>query len=620
MEQMQLHNQLAVLQYLNPSSSACSDYGLQYGLHSIKELSVFIRSFLMWLVLCLASLSASASTTEQSIYLYRSALTAQFVQPGDASHNDAVAIWQKYLRKYRKDFQLVDRAQLLAKLKPGVLVLPSTHVLDSVERDAIKNFAAAGGSLLATGATGSRDVTNQFVGYGFLDSLFKVKVRGTYKAGNEWFMMPFGDGPITWSLPAGRRMYIGDDLRGILRIESDNLAAVLMNWMRAKDDAGPNGAIAFHESDSHRGVFFAFPEGAMGFHSPAEISQLLDNVIAWLRREPKLFKSAWPDGYIAAHLMEMDTEDKFFSAPHFADHLEKIGVRGTFYCLTSEAIKYPQIVKDLLARGHEIAYHADTHVGFKGEDPATQDKRMRAMKKQMQSILGDSLGVATGFRAPTEGYDTITEVLLRKHGILHHAADPSSHEDRLPFFSASEPGVGPEQALVVLPRTQYDDVNFKRFGYSVAQVQETMTYDLDLIVKGGAFGLLSVHTQNYVDGGLMKDSMSKYVDTVASYKDRLWIARGDQIASWWRKRHRVTVKQSAAKTGSMALQISVKSPGDVDGLTVFVTNPARNRLPLILAIGEKTVHVQIKQVDSYRTALIFGKLAVGEYHYAVRFP
>ena len=581
---------------------------------------MFIRSFLMWLMLCLPLLSASASTTEQSIYLYRSALTAQFVKPGDASHNDAVAIWQKYLRKYRKNFQIVERGQLLAKLKPGVLVLPSTHVLDSAEREAIKDFAASGGSLLATGAAGSRDVTNQFVGYEFLDSLFNVKVRGTYKADTEWFMMPFGDGPITWSLPAGRRMYLGDNLTGFLRIESDNLAAVLMNWMRAKDDAGPNGAIAFHESDSHRSVFFAFPEGAMGYHSPTDITSLLDNVIAWLRREPKLFKSAWPDGYIAAHLMEMDTEDKFFSAPNFADHLEKIGARGTFYCLTSEAIKYPQIVKDLLARGHEIAYHADIHVGFKGEDPATQDKRMLAMKTQMRSILGDLSGVATGFRAPTEGYDTTTEVLLRKHGILHHAADPSSHDDRLPFFSASEPGVGPEQALVVLPRTQYDDVNFKRFRYDISQAQETMAHDLDLVVQGGAFGLLSVHTQNYVDGGLMKESMSKYVDKVASYKDQLWVARGDQIASWWRKRNRVTVKQSSREIGSMALQVLVDSPGDVDGLTVFLTSPTKNRLPIIFAAGEKTVNVQIKPVDSYRTALVFGKLAAGEYHYSVRFP
>ncbi|MBC7499577.1 MAG: polysaccharide deacetylase family protein, partial [Herminiimonas sp.] len=505
----------------------------------MKEMPVVIRRIVFWLVLCVSPLFAVAASSEKPVYLYRSTLTSQFIKPGDVTQEDTLAVWRNYLRKFRKDFHIVDRAQLLARLTPGVLVLPSTHALDDAERAAIRDFAAAGGSLLATGATGSLDATGKFIGYDFLDTYFKVRVRGDYKAGSEWFMMPFGDGPLTWSLPAGRRIYVGDDLRGILRIESDNLAAVLMNWMRAKDDAGPNGAIALHESATNRSVFFAFPEAALGYHAPAEVSQLLDSVMAWLRREPKLFKAAWPEGFVAAHLMEMDTEDKFFSAPNFADHLEKIGVKGTFYCLTSEAIKYPAIVKDLLARGHEIAYHADIHFGFKGEDPAIQDKRMRNMKKQMQTILGNSLNLATGFRAPTEAYDAITEGLLRKHGILHHAADPSSHEDRLPFFSSAEPGLGPEEALVVLPRTQFDDVNFKRFGYGVAQVQETLDYDLDLVVKGGAFGLLSVHTQNYVDGGLMKDSMGKYVEKVATYKDRLWIARGDQIASWWRKRHRV---------------------------------------------------------------------------------
>lgn len=581
-----------------------------------------VRHIFAWLSLCLVAcmpLAAFATPLEQPIYLYRSALTGQFAKAGELPHAESLAIWEQYLRKYRRNFRVIDRAQLLAQPKPGVLVLASTHVLDNTERDAIKRFAATGGSLLATGATGSRDGTGQFVGYDFLDALFKVRIRGEFKAGTEWFMMPFGDGPLTWPLPAGRRMYIGDDLRGILRVESDNLAAVLMNWMRAKDDAGPNGAIAFHESVSHRAVFFGFPETALGFHSPAEISLLLDSVIAWLRREPKLFKAAWPNGNIAAHLMEMDTEDRFFSAPNFADHLEKIGVKGTFYCLTSEAIKHPNIVKDLLARGHEIAYHADIHVGFKGEDPATQDRRMRAMKKQMQTILGDSIGVATGFRAPTEGYDAITEVLLRKHGILHHAADPSSHEDRLPFFSASEPGVGPEQALVVLPRTQYDDVNFKRFGYGVTQVQETMAYDLDLVVRGGAFGLLSVHTQNYDSGGLMKEAMGKYVDTVATYKDRIWIPRGDEIASWWRKRHRVTVRQSAKGDHSIAMHLSVQSPGNVDGITVFVINPAMNKLPTVHAGAGKAVKVRIKSLDPFRTALIFENLPTGEYDYVVQF-
>ena len=239
-------------------------------------------------------------------------------------------------------------------------------------------------------------------------------------------------------------MFTGDVAQTMLRVESANLAAVGMSWERGKDDLGPIGVIAFNESRTSRGVYFSFPEASWGFSQKADMLAIMDSSIAWLRREPKLVKSAWPNANIAAQLIEMDTEDKFFSAPNFAKDLESIGVKGTFYSLTSEAVKYPEIVKDLLARGHEIAYHADVHLGFEKVKPEKQEERIKNMKEQIRTILEDIDNIATGFRASTESCDATTEVLLRKHGILHHAADPASTDDRLPFFSKVEPKLGPQ--------------------------------------------------------------------------------------------------------------------------------------------------------------------------------
>lgn len=605
-----------------PDPKIGTTFEIVYKLSRMKKISLLVRYALFLLALCMSPLSAfAAGVADQTVYLYRSALTSTYVGTGNTTYEDGLAFWRRNLRKYRKNFQIIDRTQLLGKLNPGVLVLASAQVLDSAELSAIREFAKAGGGLLATGATGSRDASGKFIGYGFVEGQFNLRVRAEhYQSDSDWFLMPFGDGPLTWSLPAGRRIYVGKDGADLLRIESGNLAGVVMNWDREKDDIGTNGAIAFDDADNRRGVYFAFPEAALGYHTPSEIAQIIDNVIGWLRHEPKLFKSAWPDAHVAAHLMEMDTEDRFFSAPNFANHLEKIGAKGTFYCLMSEAIKYPNVVKDLLARGHEIGYHADVHVGFKNEPAAVQEKRILSMKRQMQIILGDASTQATGFRAPTESYDEATEILLRRSGILHHAADPSSHENRLPFFSTAEPALDSEQALVVLPRTQYDDVSFKKLGFNVERVQETMAYDLDLIVKSGAFGLLSVHTQNYVDGGLMRIAMEKYVDVVASYKDRLWVARGDRIAAWWRKRQLVSVKQSLAEDNTITMRVSVKSPGNVDGLTVFVINANKGQIPTVRSLSDKAVKIKIKPIDAFRTALIFEKLNAGEVEYVVRFP
>lgn len=582
---------------------------------------------LVWLLLSFSAVGVWAkSATEPPIYLYLSPLTTQYHHAKGNSSHTSVAIWRKYLRKACKCFTEVNRDELLGKLPSGILVLASSELLDEQERQSIRDFAAAGGSLLATWMTGTRDAKGEWVGYDFLDEMFKVRVAGEFRRPNNehWFMMPFGDSPLSWSIPAGRRMYMGDAVQNMLRIESPHLAAVSMNWNREKDDEGPIGTVAYHESDSSRSAYFSFPEAAWGFTSQTEIVAMLDNTLAWLGRQPKVFKAAWPNGKEAAHLMEMDTEDKFFSAPNFAQDLESIGVRGTFYSLTSEAIKYPQLVKELLRRGHDIGYHADVHIGFAKEEPAKQEARILNMQQQMRSILGDDVRLATGFRAPTESYDVHTEILLRQHGIEHHAADPSSTEDRLPFFSKSNPSLGPEQALVVLPRTQYDDVSYAKLGFTPPQVLETLKHDLDLVVRSGAFGLLSVHTQHYVDEGMLPKVMPAYMQHVKTYQHRIWIPRGDQIANWWRERERVTVQQlkpgkDAAKSPDIVVQLSVAAPGQVKGLTVMVINPIKNTLPTVRTRQGPAQGVKVQPVDAFRTALVFDSLPAGEFEYLVRF-
>jgi hypothetical protein len=143
-----------------------------------------------------------------------------------------------------------------------------------------------------------------------------------------------------------------------------------------------------------------------------------------------------------------------------------------------------------------------------------------------------------------------------------------------------------------------------RLIYGPARVEESLAYDLDLAVRGGAFSLLSVHTQNYVDGGLMAVTMGNYMSKVATYKDRLWIARGDQIAVWWRAREPAKVRQ--VDYGARTLRFSLTSmPTAATGLTVVVTNPTINRLPTITQSDGRPAKVRVVAMDPFRSALVF---------------
>jgi hypothetical protein len=170
-----------------------------------------------------------------------------------------------------------------------------------------------------------------------------------------------------------------------------------------------------------------------------------------------------------------------------------------------------------------------------------------------------------------------------------------------------------------LPRTQYDDVNFKRLQYLPAGVDLILENDLDLTVMSGALGLLSVHTQNYVENGLMYVTMGSYMNKVAAYKDKLWVARGDQIAEWWRQREYVNIK-SVAEGVDIRLQVEVSGSGNYSGITALVTNPVKSRTPLVLMPDGRAAKVVVKKVDPYRTAIIFDLLPAGSSSYLIRFP
>ena len=575
---------------------------------------------LAWLC-CVALLAGAAPAYAAEIHLYVSPTTTAHFAAKRKSYSSVIQRWHPYLQRYGEHAQALTREELLSGLANGVLILPTAVALDNAERQAITRFVDAGGAVLGTGPVGMYDETGRNVGTGFLERTFRVRTHGYFAADEDTFYMPFGGGPLTWPVPAARRMWVDNPRDSLLRISGANEAAVAMDWSRAMQTE-PHAVMAFEDTGKSRLAYIAVPDDAWA--GGREPGLILDATLAWLRREPQAFKAAWPNGHVACHLIEMDTEDKFESAPNFAKDLENEGFKGTFYSLTTEAVRLPQVVQDLQARGHEIAYHADVHFGFKGEDPAQQELRIKFMQEQMRSILGERAAEATGFRAPTESYDATTESydatterLLRKYGIRHHAADESAHEDRLPFFSTAEPGLPPDQALVVLPRTQMDDVTFINLKLAPAQVTAILDFDLSLAVRSGSLSLLSVHSQNYVEGGLMLAVMGDYMRKVATYRDRLWVARGDEIARWWRLRDATHVDQRWNGAGiEVTLDNTASAP--VDGLTVFVTLPFKGAAVRVAGTthGIKT---RVKPIDAYRAAVVVDRLPTGSSRLQIRF-
>lgn len=77
-----------------------------------------------------------------------------------------------------------------------------------------------------------------------------------------------------------------------------------------------------------------------------------------------------------------------------ADHRAK----ATFFTLGWLAQRYPRIVRDISAQGHEVASHGHAHLRASDQSPAEFDCDIRDAKQRLEDTAG---GAVLGYRAPS---------------------------------------------------------------------------------------------------------------------------------------------------------------------------------------------------------------------------
>jgi len=576
-----------------------------------------LRTLLALAALALAAPAAAlapvvpAAAQPAPVVLLKSDTTAAYFRAHGGDYARLLEPWRALFARHGVAARELVADELASVARPAVLVLASSVALSEQERVAIRARLAAGWSVLGTWAVGVRDGRGEWAGYGFIEELFAARVAAELPPGKEEsFLLPYGESPLTHALPAGKRIYLMRSSEPFLRVRTAQPAARFGNYMR---EVTPPGALlaaaAFDERAGARRAFFGFAETAWD-SAREDVDALVLGTLAWLQRRAIVVKSAWPHPHRAAVLLEMDTEDKFDNSVRFAEQLERHGIRGTFYSVTSEAQKFPRVVKRLAAR-HEIAYHAEVHNGFARLAPAEQQARVREMVRQLARLVPD-VSVATGFRAPLEQYDEHTERALRAAGIRHHAASPAAREDALPGFSGAEPGLGPDEALVVLPRTWLDDINLLDSGrLSAAPAEQTLLGSLQDTLAMRGFGLLSLHTQNFHGDSVLERVLPKLLQRISQQRDEVWTPSGAELAQWWRERAAVSVsvRESAAR---LVVRVEAANGGARNlRLVLFPPGPRAPQL-------EGDPAARLEKLDEHRWAIVLPRVEKGVTELALR--
>ncbi|MFW2544673.1 polysaccharide deacetylase family protein [Primorskyibacter sp. 2E107] len=115
-------------------------------------------------------------------------------------------------------------------------------------------------------------------------------------------------------------------------------------------------------------------------------------------------------------------------SPRLLDLFDKTGLKTTWFIPGHSAETFPEQMKDVAARGHEIGIH-----GYSHENPIamTREQEMAVLDKSIELITEISGKRPTGYVAPWWEFSNVTNELLLERGIKYDHS--LMHNDFTPY-------------------------------------------------------------------------------------------------------------------------------------------------------------------------------------------
>ncbi len=203
--------------------------------------------------------------------------------------------------------------------------------------------------------------------------------------------------------------------------------------------------------------------------------------------------------------------------------LEEEGVKATFLTCGGIAERYPEAVKAIVSKGHEIAGHGYHHEAARD---LTKEEERQVIKNTTEIIQINSGGRPVGWRSCTQSPNSLE--LLMEHGYLWNS-NSFSHD--LPFLW--EDG---ERKLVELPRQPFGDG--RAYGH-----RDSGNPDDTLVIWKGLFDELYEESKQgptfcpfqfhpYISG---RPGRAKTLRRSIQYMKKpegVWFATGSEVARW----------------------------------------------------------------------------------------
>ena len=542
---------------------------------------------------------ASARAGQPLFVLYASPASRNLLQSTAADQRERISLWRDLLQARHQPYRIVTQPDQLAAIPAGaVIVAPSAYALDDNEQQLLQTRLAQGDSLLATGLPGSLDRAGKPVPPRLAQVLFGSMPKPSTPLPDAEFLLTVGDSPLTHSLPAGTRLWVGkDEARPAL---PQSGGAYLSDWSR---QPGQQGMLAYAETGSSRRVLLGWPETAWDAEA-TEFRSLAELALDWVSGRPQAYLATWPWPYQGAATLGFDATWRFENLPPLARELDRGGAAASINLLAPDAVRQASMLKKLVLTGHDVASLGDRWRPFAGQSAAEQAERVKLANGAFNKVLSPL--TAAGLRTPEGTTDVETEQAVAGQG-GPYLVDAGRVESALPVLSQ-------DKRLVLLPNTLALDS-----GDGAATPQrwlDSIEAELTRVTAMGGYAYLSMDAAALTPGTPLYAAFARFAAQAKTQHPALWFGSAMQISRWWQEKERLSI--DARPDGDdllVDLKVAGEAPLAYPAAILISPPPGKHEA----RVEEPVAGVNLARRADGEPTLVVNGLAAGEYRLRLHF-
>lgn len=204
----------------------------------------------------------------------------------------------------------------------------------------------------------------------------------------------------------------------------------------------------------------------------------------------------------------------------FMKLLDESGVKATV-CLSGKSVElYPEAVKELHRRGHELAGHSYTQDAIL---PYLSPEEEREVIRRCRALIEGAVGIRpVGWFSPVAAPTEHTAEFLSEEGFLWHG---DYNDSDLPYPLKTAKGV-----LVAIPHSDFTDNRVLRG--SPRDFYQVYKDTFDFLYRTETMGMINLTVHAHFGGRPLMSAMLSEVLQYMKGFSQVWFARHDEIARW----------------------------------------------------------------------------------------